>query len=133
MSTVESARDHATRGVRFFAVGTAAAATHYVVGLATYSLLGGWPGVANLIGFAAGFPVSYSGHRWWTFDSTRAPHSEAVPRFLLVALSSFAANQALLLLAMHWLALPFWLVLGVVLLLVAGATYVLSRYWVFRS
>jgi putative flippase GtrA len=114
MSTVESARDHA-------------------VGLAAYSLRGGWPGVANLIGFAAGFPVSYSGHRWWTFDSTRAPHSEAVPRFLLVALSSFAANQALLLLAMHWLALPFWLVLGVVLLLVAGATYVLSRYWVFRS
>jgi putative flippase GtrA len=133
MSTVDSARDHAIRGVRFFAVGTAAAATHYVIGLAAYSLLGQSPGMANLIGFAAGFPVSYSGHRWWTFDSTRAPHAEAVPRFLLVAVSSFAANQALLLLAMRWLPLPFWLVLGAVLLLVAGATYILSCYWAFRS
>jgi len=133
MSTAERARNHATRGVRFFAVGTTAAAVHYVVGLAAYSLLGLGPGVANLIGFAAGFPVSYSGHRWWTFESTREPHRVALPRFLLVQMSSFAANQVLLLLAVRWLPLPFWFVLGAVLLIVAVSTYLLSRYWVFRS
>jgi putative flippase GtrA len=106
---------------------------HYVVGLAAYSLFGQGPGVANLIGFAAGFPVSYSGHRWWTFESTREPHAVALPRFLLVALSSFAGNQVLLLLAVRWLPLPFWFVLGAVLLIVAVSTYLLSRYWVFRS
>jgi len=133
MSTAERARSQTTRGVRFFLVGTAAAATHYVVGLAAYSLLGQSPGVANLIGYAAGFPVSYSGHRWWTFDSTRQPHVVALPRFLLLQLSSFAGNQVLLLLAVRWLPLPFWFLLGAVLLLVAVVTYVVSQRWVFRT
>jgi putative flippase GtrA len=133
MSTAEPARNHATRGARFFVVGTAAAGVHYVVGLAAYTFFGQSPAVANLIGFAAGFPVSYSGHRWWTFLSTRAPHRVALPRFLLVALSSFAGNQVLLLAAVRWLPLPFWFLLGAVLLIVAVATYILSKSWVFRS
>jgi len=133
MSSAGGARDHATRGVRFFLVGTAAAAMHYVVGLAAYSLFAQSAGVANVLGFAAGFPVSYSGHRFWTFESTREPHRVALPRFLLVQLSSFAGNQILLLLAVRWLPLPFWFLLGAVLLLVAVATYLLSRHCVFRS
>lgn len=133
MSTVERARGHAKRGVRFFAVGTAAAATHYLVGLAAYSLFGQGPGIANLIGFACGFPVSYSGHRWWTFDSTREPHIVALPRFLLLQVTSFAANQILLLLAVRWLPLPFWFVLGAVLVVVAVGTYIMSQRWVFRT
>lgn len=128
----EEGRDHATRGIRFFAVGTTAAAVHYVVGLVAYSLVGLSPGFANAIGFAAGFPVSYSGHRYWTFESTREPHAAALVRFLVVALTSFLANQTLLLLAVRWLPLPFWLLLGAVLLLVAVGTYLLSRFWVFR-
>jgi len=133
MNTADRVRGHATRGVRFFAVGTAAAAVHYVVGLAAYSLFGLGPGVANLIGFACGFPVSYSGHRWWTFDTTSEPHSVALPRFLLLQATSFAGNQILLLLAVRWLPLPFWFILGAVLLLVAAVTYIVSQYWVFRS
>jgi len=118
--------------VRFFAVGTAAAATHYLVGLAAYSWFGQSPGIANLIGYACGFPVSYSGHRWWTFDSTREPHVVALPRFVLLQLSSFTANQVLLLLAVRWLPLPFWFLLGAVLVVVALGTYILSHRWVFR-
>jgi putative flippase GtrA len=133
MSTADRARRHATRGIRFFAVGTAAAATHYVVGLAAYTFFGQSPGFANLIGYAAGFPVSYSGHRFWTFEETREPHRVALPRFLLVQLSSFAFNQVLLLLAVRWLPLPFWFLLGAVLLIVAVATYLLSKTWVFRA
>jgi putative flippase GtrA len=133
MSTVEPAGGHAKRGVRFFAVGTAAAATHYLVGLAAYSLFGQSPGIANLIGYACGFPVSYSGHRWWTFESTREPHSVALPRFLLLQVTSFTANQVLLLLAVRWLPLPFWFLLGAVLVVVAAGTYILSQRWVFRT
>jgi len=57
----------------------------------------------------------------------------ALPRFLLLQLSSFAGNQVLLLLAVRWLPLPFWFLLGAVLLLVAVVTYVLSQRWVFRT
>jgi len=48
-------------------------------------------------------------------------------------LSSFAGNQVLLLLAVRWLPLPFWFLLGAVLLLVAVVTYVVSQRWVFRT
>jgi putative flippase GtrA len=133
MSTVEPGSGHAKRGVRFFAVGTTAAATHYLAALAAYSLFGQSPGIANLIGYACGFPVSYSGHRWWTFDSTREPHSVALPRFALLQLTSFTANQVMLLLAVRWLPLPFWFLLGAVLVAVAVGTYIMSHRWVFRT
>jgi putative flippase GtrA len=133
MTVAEQSRAHVVRGARFVVVGTAAAAMHYVVALIAYSGFGQHPGLANVIGFAAGFPLSYAGHRWWTFDSTRERHTAALPRFLLVALSSFAGNQMLLLLALRWLPLPFWLLLGAVLLIVAVSTYLLSHHWVFRN
>jgi len=47
-------------------------------------------------------------------------------------LSSFTANQVLLLLAVRWLPLPFWFLLGAVLVVVALGTYILSHRWVFR-
>lgn len=133
MSAADRARLHARRGVRFFAVGTAAAATHYVVGLIAYTFLGQSPGWANVIGYATGFPVSYAGHRFWTFDTTRQPHRVALPRFLFLQLGSFAGNQILLLLAVRFLPLPFWFVLGAVLVTVAVVTYLLSQRWVFRT
>jgi putative flippase GtrA len=133
MSTADAARAHAQRGVRFFIVGTTAAATHYIVGLAAYTFFGAGPGLANVIGYATGFPVSYGGHRYWTFETTRAPHREALPKFMLVQLSSFAANQTLLLLAVRFVPLPFWFLLGAVLVLVAVSTYLLSKIWVFRT
>jgi hypothetical protein len=33
----------------------------------------------------------------------------------------------------RWLPLPFWFILGAVLVLVAFLTYIVSRYWVFRA
>jgi putative flippase GtrA len=123
----------ATRGLRFIAIGTAAAATHYVVALATYSALGWSSGFANVTGYATAVPVSYYGHRFWTFDTTREPQAATLLRFLPVAALSFAANQTLLLLGVRWLPLPFWLVLGLVLVVVAVSTYLVSRWWVFKT
>jgi putative flippase GtrA len=133
MSTAEEARQHARRGLRFFVVGATAAATHYIVALVAYELFAQSPGLANVLGYAAGFPVSYGGHRCWTFESTREPHRVALPRYVLVQLSSFTANQVLLLLGVRYLPLPFWFILGAVLVIVAASTYVLSKMWVFRA
>lgn len=129
----DPARDHARRGLRFVIVGAAAAATHYVVGLFAYSVLGLGPGVSNAIGYACGFPVSYAGQRSWTFGETREPHRVALPRYAMVQLGSFLVNQALLLLAVRFLPLPFWFILGAVLVIVAMLTYVTSKVWVFRA
>lgn len=133
MSTAERARGHAKGGFRFFVVGSTAAATHYLVGLVAFTFFGATPGLANILGYCAGFPVSYGGQRYWTFGETREPHRVALPRYLLVQLAAFTASQTLLLLGVRFLPLPFWFLLGAVLVIVAASTYVLSKLWVFRT
>jgi putative flippase GtrA len=117
---------------RFILVGATAAGVHYVVALLLNGVLGVPPGWANPLAFATAFPVSYVGHRLFSFPDARLPNGQALPRFAAVAVSSFLGNQALLLVLLHQLAWPFWLALGTTLVTVALATYVFSRYWAFR-
>jgi putative flippase GtrA len=117
--------------IRFVLVGGVAAGVHYGVALGLNGLLGVPPGWANPLAFASAFPVSYVGHRYFSFPDARQPHRLALPRFAAVAVSSFLGNQALLLALLHQLAWPFWLALGTTLVTVAVATYALSRYWAF--
>ncbi len=115
----------------FLLVGALAALVHYLVAVV---LEGGYdiqPAWSNLLGFCFAFPVSYVGHRTFSFPDQTKSHRHAFPRFLLVAILGFFANQSLLLLGLHFTLLPFWLVLAVVMLLVAVSTYLLSKYWAF--
>jgi putative flippase GtrA len=115
----------------FLVVGALAALVHYIVAV---TLEGGFdvkPAWSNILGFCLAFPVSYVGHRTFTFPDKTKPHYQAFPRFLLVALLGFLANQSLVLLALHFTMMPFWLVLALVMLLVAVSTYVFSKYWAF--
>ncbi len=122
------------RSVSWFGVvGAAAALTHYsvAVGLeAGANLLPAW---ANLAGFLCGFPVSYLGHKRFSFAHQHISHTHALPRFFMVALGGFIANQLMVVAAMHISFLPFWLVLGVVMLIVAASSYLLGRGWAFKS
>ena len=117
----------------FTIIGAMAAATHYVVavGLETSSLLK--PADANIMGFLAAFPVSYFGHRFYSFSHLSSKHRQALPRFFAVALLGFLGNQLLVLGALKYTALPFWLVLGLVMVLIAISTYLLSRFWAFKG
>ena len=117
----------------FLLVGATAAAVHYLVALVLHDLLGVPAGWANPLAFACAFPVSYLGHRELTFKGIQVPHRQALPRFLSVALTSFAANQLLLLALLRWTPVPFWLALGFTLVAVAVGTYLLSRFWAFAE
>lgn len=115
----------------FIGVGTLAAGVHYMVALLAHHQ--GWaPANANWLGFFCAFPVSYFGHRLWSFRGTQASHQQAFFRFFSVALLGFLANQALLWLALTYTSLPFWFVLGSVMVAVAVSTWLLSRFWAFR-
>lgn len=118
--------------IRFGLVGVTAAAVHYVVALGVHAGLHVPPAWANLLAFVMAFPVSYAGHRAFSFPGSLRPHAQALPRFFTVALASFVGNQALLLALLHTLAWPFWLALGATLAAVAVATYAFSRHWAFR-
>lgn len=116
----------------FGLVGLAAAATHYIVAVFLESLTVANPAIANLLGFIVAFPVSYLGHRYLSFKDTEEAHSRTLPRFFLIALSAFVMNQCMLLATLQLTTIPFWLALAAVLTIVAAATFLLSRFWVFR-
>jgi putative flippase GtrA len=117
----------------FTLVGIAAALTHYVVAVVLESVFNAVPAKANILGFICAFPVSYFGHRRFSFASHNTQHRQALPKFLLIAVGGFLVNQTLVLLLLRFTALPFWLVLGVVMVVVALSTYFLSRFWAFKS
>lgn len=120
------------RSVSWFTIiGALAAIVHYVVAVTLESHSSLRPAWANLSGFLLAFPVSYLGHHYLSFSANQSSHLHALPRFLVVACSGFIANQVLLLSLLYLLTLPFWLILGGVMVLVAVGTYLLSHYWAF--
>ncbi len=117
----------------FTLIGAIAALVHYIVAVAAETGLHAAPAWANIYGFICAFPVSYFGHRTFSFPGVNHQHQQALPKFLLVAVSGFFANQSLLLLSLNYTPLPFWLALGLVMVIVAVSTYLLSRHWAFKS
>lgn len=123
-----------TQSVSWFTiVGALAALTHFIVavGFEHSALL--TPSHANIAGFIAAFPVSYIGHRKFSFAKHTAKHFEALPRFLSVAVLGFLANQTLVLNGLQYTKLPFWLVLGLVMVIISIITYLLSHHWAFKG
>jgi putative flippase GtrA len=116
---------------RFGVVGIAAMAVHWVV-VALIVPLGVTPLLANVIGFATAFNVSYFGHRNWTFTSSDG-HATTLTRFLGVAIASFVLNELMYSVLLRYTALDYRIALLLVLVAVAALTFVLSRYWAFRQ
>lgn len=116
----------------FLIVGATAAGVHQTVVMAIVEIGLMRPAPANIFGFCTAWLVSYFGHRKFTFRSTRA-HREAAPRFLLVSLLAFAANQAIFVTLLQYTALHYAVALFLTLVAVASGTYVLSSRWAFTS
>lgn len=117
-------------GFWFGVVGAAAALTHAAVfGLVKRQLA---PELANLAGFILAFLVSFCGHRWLSFSDAATGVRQSLGRFAATALLGFATNQALFVLLYRVLGWASWPALGVALVVAAGQTFVLSRFWAFR-
>jgi putative flippase GtrA len=117
---------------RFGLVGTAAAAVH--MGL-VWLLVSQWQVaalVANVLGFLLAFGVSFVGHHRFSFGAQQARARQALPRFALVALLGFGANELLYAMLLR-AGLEYRLALFLVLLAVALMTWLLSRFWAFRA
>jgi len=115
--------------VRFGCVGAAAAAVHLaVVSLLVY-LLDMSPLLANVAGFGVAFQVTYFGHSQWTFNTLKR-HGD-YRRMLVVSMTAFALNEALYAVLLQTTPLDYRIALALVLVAVAGLTFVGSRIWVF--
>jgi putative flippase GtrA len=117
------------QALRFVMVGALAAATHWVAAVIAMVWLA--PLVANVVGFCCAFPVSFAGHFHWSFRGRGALWVHALPRFVLVALSSFGANELLYAALLRFTPWHPRVSLVVTLLAVAASTFVLSRGWAF--
>ncbi len=116
--------------VWFLGVGATAALTHLLVFHLAEPWL--WPELANVAGFGVAFGVSFAGHRWLSFRDADTSLRQSLARFALTALAGFACNELVFVLLLRGLGWPSWLALGLALVLAAGQTFVLSRYWAFR-
>jgi putative flippase GtrA len=116
----------------FVAVGTIAAAIHFgtVVALVQW---GGWrPAVANVVGWLTAFVFSFLGHHRTTFSDAKAPMGRSAGRFFAVSALGFATNETAYVLLLHFSGLRYDLALAVVMVGIAGMTYLMGRHWAFR-
>jgi putative flippase GtrA len=114
----------------FLAVGASAALTHMgVFALARHQML---PELANALGFAVAFVVSFSGHRLLSFRDAATSVATSLGRFAVTALAGFACNELVFVLLFRVAGWPPLLALFVALVLAAGQTFALSRFWAFR-
>lgn len=119
--------------VQFALVGGAAAATHLAV-VALLVQAGALPPLAaNVLAFLLAFVVSYNGHALLTFSDTKARGWAVLGKYFAVACLSFVVNELLywwLLNSLHW---NYLISLFLVLVVVAVATFVLSKFWAFSN
>jgi len=123
-----------SRSISWFGIiGSLAALVHYCVAVSLEGFMHISPAYSNIAGFVLAFPVSYFGHSKLSFANHQSSHQEALPKFFAVALAGFIANQILVLGLMHLFKLPFWLILGVVMVIIAITSYLMSRFWAFKA
>lgn len=116
----------------FVAVGCAAAAVHFGAVVLLVEGLRVPPLLANVGGWLLAFVASFLGQWRLTFASRQTPWRHALPRYFLLSLAGFLANEAGYALLLLATPLPYDAALLLVLLAVAVMTYLLGSRWVFR-
>ncbi|RTZ40681.1 GtrA family protein [Candidimonas sp. SYP-B2681] len=116
----------------FVAVGFAASVTHWLVVVGAVSASGMRPLLANIVGWLVAFCVSFSGHFLLTFRQQRAPLVQAARRFFAVSALGFGVNELAYAWLLHATTLPYDALLALILIGIAGMTFILGRAWAFR-
>ncbi|WP_447926425.1 GtrA family protein [Vreelandella sp. EE27] len=113
--------------LRFGAIGLAATLTHLLVGVVSVTL---WSGLhefaANALAYMIAFTVSLIGHQRITFRRNAKLWRFCVMSFLGFAINNLALSGALA------IGLKGGFAIAPAVIVAAGISYVLSRYWVFK-
>ena len=117
----------------FVVVGSAAAAVHWLTVVAIVELWRWRPLTANVAGWLVALSVSFAGHHHLTFRGHGASARRSALRFFLVSGSGFVVNEVTYAALLRWSGAHYDVLLGAVLIGVAGMTWWLSRVWVFRA
>lgn len=112
-------------------VGAGATTLHYAVLFLLVAAAAASPGLAAAAGAACGAAYSYAGVRALVFPEARTPHSQAAPRFLLIAGSSALISGGMVSAGTSITAggLWFWQAMATCLTLVLG--FIANKRWTF--
>lgn len=110
--------------------GGLATVTYYVLAMLLAYLTTCSVMLVNTIAYGAGFIVSYTGQKYWTFQS-RSSHKKTLPLFFAVAASGFVLNSLIVWVTVN-LGLPYAIAALLATAVVTVMSYILQRYVVFK-
>ena len=119
-----------SRFLRYASVGVAATVLHYAVLVAGTELAGWHPAMASALGAVCGAVLSYACNRRFTFASA-APHREAFPRFVAIALLGAGMNALVVALGTIHFGWHYLIAQLLATLLVLLGGFALNRSWTF--
>ena len=117
----------------FIVVGCTAALVHLGVVIVLVRFFAWAPLWANPLAWLIAFCASFSGHWLLTFRNRRKRLGKSVIRFFTLSTAGFLINQLLYASLLDVSKLRFDVILALVLMLVAIATYFLSSWWAFAD
>jgi putative flippase GtrA len=117
----------------YIVAGGIATAVHYAVLIALVELSGMAAAPSASIGALCGAAVSYLVNRRITFTGSSSNHSQALPRFMAIALLGALLNGTLVWLGVQQLGWHYLLAQALATVLVLGLTFRLNRIWTFAQ
>ncbi len=118
--------------VRFGSIGIVATLVHAAVLMMGVERFGLAPSIATMIGFCAALNVSYFGHYYVTFRSSRS-HIRAIPTFIVMAFAGAGANWLIFVVINTNLEKSYWLAFLIAIATIPIATFIISRTLVFHA
>lgn len=118
------------RLVRYAAVGSAGAASFFVVLLLLVEVAGAGVMLSTSVAFVLVVLQNYVLHRGWTFES-EAPHGRALPQFFAMSGAGFAINWCVMYVGAEVLALDYRVVQAVAIAIVVTWNFLVSRLLIF--
>jgi putative flippase GtrA len=118
--------------LRFGMVGGFVTLLHVAVAVSVNGLFGVDPLWANFIAFLAACGVSYALNWLWTFDAG-STHGAALPKFLVVSVSGFVLNQAIVFTVVMLAGRPMWVAMLPVMIVIPVFSFIMSKTWVFLA
>lgn len=113
---------------RFGMVGLIATVVHLFAASFFFMVLGLNELLSNLMAFFIAFPVSFLGHKYFTFRV-----SGSSTKFFAVSASAFFLNNLLLIAFIEFTSLKGVYAIGFALILMPLIVFLFSRYWVFQN
>lgn len=118
--------------IRFALIGAANSAIGLAVIFAAMCQLDTAPIAANLLGYSAGWGVSFLLNRSWTFGSN-CPIAGALARYLMVVLVSYLLNVGVVVWAMALQSVNPYFAQAIGMVIYTASAFAGCRWFVFRG